>query len=105
MNVVPLLIAFDPSEFLIIILLYLTLIISGLGYQISDTLIYQPESPLESRVLVPSPTQYGLPFEAITIYTKDRVKLHAYLIKQQTNSRHVPTIIYLHGNAGNIGHR
>jgi len=78
----------------------------GLGYHISDTLLYQPEVPVESRLFVPSPQNYSLPHEAVTINTRDRVKLHAYLIKQQRpNSRHLPVIIYFHGNAGNIGHR
>ena len=38
--------------------------------------------PVESRLFIPSPTAYGLPFESVEIHTKDRVKLHSYLIKQ-----------------------
>lgn len=78
----------------------------GLGYHISDHLVYQPEIPVESRVFVPTPNSFDLPYEAVQIPTSDRVKLHGYLIKQQKpNSRNLPTIIYFHGNAGNIGHR
>jgi len=77
-----------------------------LGYHVSDYLLYQPDFPADARHFVPSPAQYGLPFEEISIQTKDRVKLHAYLIKQKVaTSRNLPTIIFFHGNAGNIGNR
>jgi len=81
-------------------------LLTGLGYHLSDTLLYQPDVPTESRIFVPSPQSFSLPFESVSIYTKDRVKLHAYLIKQEvSNSRNLPCIVYFHGNAGNIGHR
>ncbi|CAG7837095.1 unnamed protein product [Allacma fusca] len=78
--------------------------IMSLTYHLCDTLLYQPEIPVESRLFIPSPASYGLPFESLEIHTQDRVKLHAYLLKQQ-NSRNGATLIYFHGNAGNIGHR
>jgi predicted alpha/beta-fold hydrolase len=73
---------------------------------VSDYLLYQPDFPADARLFVPSPDQYGLPFEELSIQTKDRVKLHAYLIKQKLpSSRNLPTVIFFHGNAGNIGNR
>ena len=37
---------------------------------------------------------------------RDGTQLHLFLVKQPAEkSRKVPTLLYLHGNAGNIGHR
>lgn len=47
-----------------------------------------------------------LEFENIYIKSKDCTRLHAFLVKQPSdNFSEAPTILYLHGNAGNIGHR
>jgi len=48
-----------------------------------------------------SPSEIRLPFEEHYITTKDNVKIHSWLIKQDNDV--CPTIIYFHGNAGNIG--
>ena len=34
----------------------------------------------------------------------DGTKLHAWLLKQRIASNQSPTVLYLHGNAGNISH-
>lgn len=45
-------------------------------------------------------------FENIYIQTSDRVKLHAMFIrKPDISSKPRTTVLYLHGNAGNIGHQ
>ena len=43
-----------------------------------------------------------MPYETITIGTSDNEKLHGYLI---TYSNESETLVFFHGNAGNIGHR
>lgn len=49
---------------------------------------------------------YGLPYENIFIKSLDGTRLHLFLIKQPGDiSKLVPTILFLHGNAGNMGHR
>lgn len=50
------------------------------------------------------PSEQGLPFEEYFIPTVDGVLLHAWLIPQE-NRLQCPTIIFFHGNAGNIGFR
>ena len=41
-----------------------------------------------------------------TVISRDGTQLHLFLIKQPgEQSKKVPTILYFHGNAGNIGHR
>ncbi|OPJ66876.1 alpha/beta hydrolase domain-containing protein 13 [Patagioenas fasciata monilis] len=48
----------------------------------------------------------GIPHENIFIKTKDGVLLNLILLRYTgDNAAYSPTIIYFHGNAGNIGHR
>ncbi|XP_054724914.1 protein ABHD13-like [Uloborus diversus] len=80
--------------------------LSGLIFQIGDYLLYHPEQPPQSRLYIPLPSLFGLPYDSIFIKTSDGVKLHCFFIKQDTSIiGQVPTVLYLHGNAGNIGHR
>ncbi|MBN1870191.1 MAG: alpha/beta hydrolase [Candidatus Omnitrophica bacterium] len=55
-----------------------------------------------SRPLLATPGELGLPFEDVFIQTKDHIKIHGWLIKAPAASS---TLIFLHGNAGNIGDR
>ena len=45
-----------------------------------------------------------IPYEDVLIETDDKEKLHAWLLVQK-ESLQVPTLIYFHGNAGNMGFR
>uniref|UniRef100_A0A8C0DV21 Protein ABHD13 n=1 Tax=Balaenoptera musculus TaxID=9771 RepID=A0A8C0DV21_BALMU len=88
----------------IILLLLIFISIAGILYKFQDVLLYFPEQPSSSRLYVPMPT--GIPHENIFIRTKDGVRLNLILIRYTgDNSPYSPTIIYFHGNAGNIGHR
>ncbi|KAF3825669.1 hypothetical protein GH733_006496 [Mirounga leonina] len=88
----------------IILLLLIFVSIAGILYKFQDVLLYFPEQPSSSRLYVPMPT--GIPHENIFIRTKDGVRLNLILIRYTgDNSPYSPTIIYFHGNAGNIGHR
>lgn len=68
--------------------------------------MYHPQEPPESKYYIEQPSLYNLPYENINIVTADSVNIHSYLLKQPENlfSR-VPTIVFFHGNAGNIGQR
>ena len=44
----------------------------------------------------------AIPFEEAFVKTEDGVDLHTWLMLQP-NSDDVPTLIYFHGNAGNMG--
>lgn len=46
----------------------------------------------------------SIPFEDISIGTLDKQRLRGWICKQP-NSQEVPTVIYMHENAGNIGTR
>ncbi|XP_063632798.1 protein ABHD13 [Cydia splendana] len=79
--------------------------LSGILYNAQDLLLYYPNDPPESRMFILQPSNFKLPHENIKINNKDKLKIHIYLIKQPTNSNHIPTMIFFHGNAGNMGQR
>ncbi|XP_047543994.1 protein ABHD13 [Vanessa atalanta] len=79
--------------------------ISGILYSAQDLLLYYPNDPPDSRVFVLQPSNYKLPYESVKIKSKDGFKIHMFLIKQPTVSNHRPTMIFFHGNAGNMGQR
>lgn len=77
-------------------------------YQLCDALLYNPECPKDSRSKVLTPKSYGFRhFETHFITTEDNVIIHSILLKRPSHEESIssPTIVYLHGNAGNIGHR
>ncbi|XP_064488844.1 protein ABHD13-like isoform X2 [Ornithodoros turicata] len=79
---------------------------AGLVYQLGDLLLFHPNQPPHSRLYVPSPTMLGLPTENLRLKAHDGVSLHAFFIKQEPPLfSQAITLLYFHGNAGNIGHR
>ncbi len=61
-----------------------------------------------------SPAEYNLPYEEMRCVTADGVPLHGWLIRhvperdgstKKHSARGIPTILFFHGNAGNIGFR
>lgn len=57
-------------------------------------------------MFIPVPSMFGLPYESINMKTRDAVSLHAYFIRHPgEKGNFLPTLVYLHGNAGNMGHR
>ncbi|CAD8085167.1 unnamed protein product [Paramecium sonneborni] len=93
-----------------IVALMLTIAILGLLYWQQNSLIYLPscqglpQSPSQNMNGLRNPSDRNLQYQDVEIGTLDRQKLKGWLIKQQ-NSHNVPTVIFLHENAGNIGTR
>lgn len=86
--------------------LLLLLSITGLVYQLGDWLLFHPNQPAYSRLYVPSPSMLGLPSDNLHLKTRDEVLLHAFFVKQDPPLfSQAITLLYFHGNAGNIGHR
>mmetsp|Transcript_6304 Transcript_6304/g.9274 ORF Transcript_6304/g.9274 Transcript_6304/m.9274 type:complete len:483 (+) Transcript_6304:27-1475(+) len=53
-----------------------------------------------------TPAEYNLLYEEHNIMTQDGISIHAWLLLQpHSKEEKVPTIIFFHGNAGNIGIR
>ena len=93
----------------------LVAIIGGVLYVKQDSLLYFPEiggipkqssrNPRGYR----SPEERQIPYESHMIPCEDGVKIHAWLLLHNYSSKNPqtksPTIIFFHGNAGNIGLR
>lgn len=85
----------------------------GLGalYYYQDNLLYHPfipgvpKTPRENPPGFRSPEDHGIvDFEEHFIKTEDGATLHAWLLLHK-ESQTVPTVVYFHGNAGNMGFR
>lgn len=80
---------------------------AGALYAFQNQLIYPASFPEGSRTTVAKPSQYDMPFEEVTLTTPDKLRLHAYVITRDgtEESKNALTIVFLHANAGNMGHR
>jgi pimeloyl-ACP methyl ester carboxylesterase len=65
-------------------------------------LIYYPHIP--SRQHAQKPNFSGFAFEDVHLKTQDGTKVHGWFVPCP-DSPHAPTVLFLHGNAGNISHR
>lgn len=84
----------------------LTVAVIGFLYNAQDQLLYYPDQPQHARFYVELPSVFELPYENIFVKARDGVKINMFLIKQPPHLySKAYTVIYLHGNAGNIGHR
>ncbi len=54
-----------------------------------------------TRDLLTNPSDYGLPYEDVSLTTSDRVRLHGWFVPGTTDQ----TLLWCHGNAGNVSHR
>ena len=78
----------------------------GVLYNAQDMLLYYPEQPSSSRLYVDSPSSFGLHYENVFVRSHDGTLLHAQFVRQPSHLvATVPTFVFFHGNAGNIGHR
>ncbi len=69
-------------------------------YLYQSRLIYFPNIP--GRALTATPAEIGLDFEEVRITTADRNELHGWYVASGAGA---PTVLFCHGNAGNISHR
>jgi uncharacterized protein len=71
-------------------------LLSGCGTALERGLIYHP-----SRTIEGTPAAIGLAYEDVEVTTEDGVEIHGWLVPGPGNG----TLLYCHGNAGNISHR
>ena len=62
--------------------------------------IYAPNMP--TRELTATPKDIGLDYEEVFLLTDDNESIHAWFIPRKDTEK---TILFMHGNAGNISHR
>ncbi|CEQ41666.1 SPOSA6832_03394 [Sporobolomyces salmonicolor] len=71
-------------------------------------LLIRLRSHAGSRQNVPTPDQFGMPYEELTLTTPDGVRVKAFLMlhdRDGVDPSDRPTVLLLHANAGNVGHR
>ena len=87
----------------------LKLLIAGIGvyatlityvYFMQSSLIFYPNMP--GRYLTATPENIGLTYQNVEFVTEDNIKLHGWFIP---NKNATGTVLFFHGNAGNISHR
>jgi fermentation-respiration switch protein FrsA (DUF1100 family) len=86
---------------LLSILLGFYLLFLGLVYAMQGRLLYLPNLP--GRELDATPADVGLAYEDVQLTADDGVKLHGWFVPAAENAR--GTLLFFHGNAGNISHR
>jgi abhydrolase domain-containing protein 13 len=82
-------------------------------YRFQDNLLYHPDIPgTSSKRPSQNPDGYRNPLESghiqyedALVNTADGEKIHTWLMLQKKNPENCPTLIYFHGNAGNMGFR
>jgi uncharacterized protein len=65
-------------------------------------LVYFPQT---GRDFIATPEQRGLPYESVIIPTEDGLKLHGWFVPAHAAMGTAGTVLFFHGNAGNISHR
>lgn len=84
--------------------LFITVLIAYLGFMLliylaQSSLIYFPET---GREIIITPDQIGLAYEPVEIATANNETLHGWFVPAPDAK---VTILFFHGNAGNISHR
>ncbi len=82
---------------ILFIIISVWVLLALLLYFFQARFIFYPYKQLET-----TPAAIGLPFEDVTLTTSDDVKLHGWWIPNN-DARY--TLLFFHGNAGNISHR
>lgn len=80
-------------------------------FKYQDNILYHPNipglplSPDDNPDGYKDPGERGVKYEDVMIETADGEKVHSWLMYHEGKSAKVPTLIYFHGNAGNMGFR
>mmetsp|Transcript_17899 Transcript_17899/g.39696 ORF Transcript_17899/g.39696 Transcript_17899/m.39696 type:complete len:177 (-) Transcript_17899:178-708(-) len=84
----------------------------GLLYVKQDSLLYfpaigeVPRRPGQNPRGYRSPAEHQIPYETHMIRCSDGVSIHSWLLLHpHSREKKVPTLLFFHGNAGNIGLR
>eukprot|EP00980_Cylindrotheca_fusiformis_P014795 scaffold4026_cov117-Cylindrotheca_fusiformis.AAC.30 len=89
----------------------LSTLVAVLLYFKQDSMLYFPEisglarRPADNPERYRSPEEHQVPFEDLYIECEDGVSIHAWLLTRTKEKNNLPTLVFFHGNAGNIGLR
>lgn len=74
------------------------LLLLGLMYMLQEQMIFLPDGTLTA-----TPADIGMPYEQVHLESEDGIRLHGWLVEADGPAR--GTLLFFHGNAGNISHR
>jgi abhydrolase domain-containing protein 13 len=81
-------------------------------YFVQDQLIYRngffssyEAYPGDNEEGMRDPSEKKMSYEDVSVETEDDIRLHGWFIHQGAKTAVVPTLVYMHGNAGNIGNK
>tara|TARA_B100000795_G_scaffold3923_1_gene2697 strand:- start:126 stop:1343 length:1218 start_codon:yes stop_codon:yes gene_type:complete len=90
---------------------YMVLFFLGMLYYQQDGMLYAcnapsiPKRPSQNPPTLRTPAERGMEYRSLHIKTSDGCRLHGWLMTVPLRSKSSPTIVYFHGNAGNLGLR
>lgn len=78
----------------------------SLVYVFQDKILYVSSAPADARTTFIRPERFNIrDHEDLYIPTPDGEMLNCWFFRVDENYRQAPTMLYFHGNAGNISHR
>eukprot|EP00538_Stauroneis_constricta_P013669 CAMPEP_0119562470 /NCGR_PEP_ID=MMETSP1352-20130426/20551_1 /TAXON_ID=265584 /ORGANISM="Stauroneis constricta, Strain CCMP1120" /LENGTH=331 /DNA_ID=CAMNT_0007610883 /DNA_START=53 /DNA_END=1045 /DNA_ORIENTATION=+ len=86
-------------------------VVATILYFKQDSLLYFPEvgglprRPGQNPRRYRNPSEHQIPYREEQILCEDGVQIHAWLLLRSEAKKNVPTLVFFHGNAGNIGLR
>jgi len=89
-----------PFYSLVLIATGIYLLLAVLLYLLQDRMVFLANMP--GRALTATPLDAGFSFEEVSITTRDELQLHGWFVPAEQSTA---TVLFLHGNAGNISHR
>ena len=76
------------------------MLLAVLLYLLQNRMVFLANMP--GRALTATPLDSGFSFEEVSITTSDGVRIHGWFVPADQSTA---TVLFLHGNAGNISHR
>lgn len=94
---------------LLVVVVIIALAIAIVAYRhrhLQDALLYVPQVPPGSTHQCETPAEHGIErWERLNVITPDGVTLRGFVMRPSTTAEPLGTLVYFHGNAGNVGHR
>lgn len=87
---------------LVIMIASVYALLTGFLFLAQSHLVYFPQT---GRDFIATPEQVGLPYESVTLQTEDGMTLQGWFVPAPAAMGRMGTVLFFHGNAGNISHR
>jgi len=87
-----------PKSFLIAVIIFLLCYLWFRNFELRN--IFLPTKKISQ-----TPDIFGLDYQDIFFYTKDNIELNGWFLSADKNKHSLYTVLFSHGNAGNISYR